>query len=90
LVATIHIILIPIAIWALIIQRYDIFLIAIGLPLLHEFYKFQKVFDWQSKESTTKTFLVDIVLSYSLYASFIVHFFYYLIKLTQERFGKIA
>jgi glycosyltransferase involved in cell wall biosynthesis len=90
LIAIIHIILIPIAIWALIIQRYDIFLIAIGLPLLHEFYKFQKVFDWQKKESSAKMFLLDIVLSYSLYASFIFHFFYYLIKLTEERFGKIA
>jgi glycosyltransferase involved in cell wall biosynthesis len=88
-VAAFYTILIPIAVWALIIERYDVLLIAIGLPLLHQFYNFRKVFDWRKKKLTTKTFVLNFALSYSLYASFVVSFFYYLIKLNKKRFIKL-
>jgi glycosyltransferase involved in cell wall biosynthesis len=69
LIAIFRVVLIPIAILALIIQRYDIFLIAIGLPFAHQVYKFFR-YTWQVTDSTLSAFLLDIVLSYTLYLFF--------------------
>jgi len=69
LIATFRVILIPITLLALIFQRYDIFLIAIGLPFVHQVYKFLRS-SWQINDLTLTAFLLDIVLSYTLYLFF--------------------
>jgi GT2 family glycosyltransferase len=79
LVAAAHIILIPVFIWALIVQRYDIALVAVGLPLLHQVYKFLKTSGWQKHDLSITEFMLDLILTYSLYASFSVYFYYFLV-----------
>lgn len=79
LVATIHFLLIFSSIWALIIQRYDIFLAAIGLSLLHQFINFRRVSNWQRNILTARMFVTNVIISYVLYVSFIVHFVHLLI-----------
>jgi glycosyltransferase involved in cell wall biosynthesis len=87
LVATVRVVLIPVAIWALIIQRYDILLVAVGLPLAHQFYKFFKS-SWQVNDITVSSFLLDIVLCYTLYFFFLWRFLFLLLSPRTRR--KIA
>jgi len=82
LVAIFHILLIPVAILALILLRYDIFLIAVGLPLAHQIYKFSRA-TWQINDPTLSAFLLDILLSYTLY-------FFFMWRLLQSIFNPRA
>jgi len=76
-VATVRVLLIPVAIWALIVQRYDILLVAVGLPLAHQLYRFFKS-SWQINDISVSSFLLDVVLSYTLYFFFVSRFLFLL------------
>jgi glycosyltransferase involved in cell wall biosynthesis len=69
------VLLIPIAILALIFSRYDVFLIAVALPLAHQIYKFWKA-TWQINDQTISAFMLDILLSYTLYIFFMWRLLY--------------
>jgi glycosyltransferase involved in cell wall biosynthesis len=76
-VATVRVLLIPVAIWALIVQRYDILLVAVGLPLAHQLYRFFKS-SWQINDISVSSFLLDVILSYTLYFFFVSRFLFLL------------
>jgi glycosyltransferase involved in cell wall biosynthesis len=75
LIATVSIVSIPIAIFALLIQRYDILFVVVGLPLLRMIYNFQKWRNWQIRPFLAREFVHDFLLAYTLYTGFVVCFF---------------
>jgi len=77
LVAIIHSSLFMIAFFALVVHQYHIFLTLMGISLIHQLYKF-----WRKPiigKQKLRTFIVNTLSAYLLYASFIIHLLYYLL-----------
>lgn len=83
LVALIHVFLVLVSILAMVFHQYDIFLLGIGLSSIHQLYKWRGL-KRHNREALAKTLAKNVVTSYVLYFSFVVHFFYFLLKRTKD------